>query len=54
MIPFIKNIDTTKPIGKLIIDYADKKYYEGFFTGFTAGIILTFGIYLTVKYTKTH
>ncbi len=54
MTPFIKNIDGEKPIGKLIIDYADKKYYSGFYSGFTTGIILSLGIYLTIKYTKTH
>lgn len=37
MIPFIISIDKTKPIGKLIADYGDYQWNNGFIVGFISG-----------------
>ena len=39
MEPYIKTIDTTKPIGKLIYKYSEIRYRNGFLLGFLLGFL---------------
>lgn len=39
MEPYIKTIDTTKTIGKLIYEYGEIKYRNGFLLGFIFGFL---------------
>ena len=34
----IKNVDTTKPLGRLVENYANKKWWQGFWVGWGSAI----------------
>jgi hypothetical protein len=41
MIPYIKNIDVTKPFGKLVYNYGEQRYISGLTFGFILGVSTT-------------
>ena len=36
---YIKSIDRTRPLGKLVYEYGQKEFYKGLFFGFLSGIV---------------
>lgn len=40
MTMFLKSVDETKPLGKLVKIYAEQKYWDGYTTGLCVGFTL--------------
>jgi hypothetical protein len=34
----IKNVDTTKPFGRMVEDYANRKWWKGFCIGYSSAV----------------
>jgi hypothetical protein len=43
---YVESLDPTKPLGKLIKDYVDKKWWHGFSIGFCSGILYSYGLFV--------
>jgi hypothetical protein len=39
---YVESIDPSKPLGKLILNYVNKKWWNGFSFGFCSGIIYSY------------
>ena len=35
---YIKNVDKSKPFGRMVENYADQKWWKGFWIGWTTGL----------------
>lgn len=49
MEPYIQSIDSTKSLGKLLNDYVERRYWNGFLLGFISGIATSTTFYLVTK-----
>ena len=39
---YIKDVDKTHPVGNLVYEYGEKKFYNGLLIGFASGIVSTY------------
>lgn len=37
---YIQHVDTSKPLGKLVENYANQKWWKGFYIGWSSGLIV--------------
>jgi hypothetical protein len=49
MEPYIKSVDNTKSLGKLVFDYGEIKYRNGFLLGFLTGVATSISLYFFLK-----
>jgi hypothetical protein len=49
MEPYIRSIDLSNPVGKLVHTFCKKEYYRGFNTGFVTGIGFSLFVFYALK-----
>jgi len=49
MYPYIKNLDISKPMGRLVFNYGFDQYCKGIITGIIIGVSLSGCLYLITK-----
>jgi len=47
---YIQNVDTTKPFGRIIENYANKKWWNGFYIGCSSSLSLVILYHLIERY----
>lgn len=47
---FIQSVDPSKPVGKLVLDFADRYWWKGLWTGIGVGMICSLSFYQFTKF----